>query len=40
MSTLKILALGILAGAALVSTASAQTKIYITGSTAFRAATT
>ncbi len=36
MKTSKILAAGILAGAALISTASAQTKIYITGSSAFR----
>lgn len=40
MNTPKILAVGILAATALLSTASAQTKIYITGSTAFRAATT
>ena len=38
MTTPKILTVGILAATALISTASAQTKIYITGSTAFRAA--
>jgi hypothetical protein len=38
MKAPKILAAGILAATALLSTASAQTKIYITGSTAFRAA--
>ena len=41
MTTSKILAVGILAGTALISTASAVTpvKIYVTGSTAFRKAT-
>ena len=39
MKAPKILAAGILAATALISTASAQTKIYITGSTAFRSAT-
>ena len=39
MKASKFLAAGILAGAALISTASAQQKIYITGSTAFRSVT-
>ncbi len=39
MTTSKILTAGILAATALISTASAQTKIYITGSTAFRSVT-
>ncbi len=39
MKSLKFLAAGILASAAIVPAASAQTKIYITGSTAFRSAT-
>ena len=39
MKALKLLAVAFIAAAAFISTASAQTKIYITGSTAFRSAT-